>query len=158
MRPPKPKRWEDMGPIERSFARVVIKWSSRANAAVYRATGGRLGSKFMGGEDLLLLTTRGRKSGLPRTAPLIYLPDGDRLVVVASKGGWPEHPLWYDNLVAEPEVEVQVGGSTERRKARTAEGDERARLWASLVALYPPYEEYQSVTARQIPVVVLERR
>jgi deazaflavin-dependent oxidoreductase (nitroreductase family) len=129
-----------MSPTERAVARVVIKWSSRANALVYRLSGGRVGAKFMGGEDLLLLTTKGRASGLPRTAPLIYLRDGDALVVVASKGGWPEHPLWYGNLVAEPSVEVQVGGVSERRTARTAEGDERARLWERLVKLYPPYE------------------
>ena len=158
MRPPKPKRWEDMSPRERAFARVLIKWSSRANAWVYRVSGGRLGSRFLGGEELLLLTTRGRKSGLPRTAPLIFLRDGDAFVVVASKGGWPEHPLWYENLVADPIVDVQVGGVKEQRVARTATAEERARLWPQVVALYPSYADYQSVTPREIPVVLLEHR
>lgn len=147
-----------MSPRERAFARVLIKWSSRANAWVYRVSGGRLGSRFLGGEELLLLTTRGRKSGLPRTAPLIFLRDGDAFVVVASKGGWPEHPLWYENLVADPAVDVQVGDVKERRIARTATADERARLWPQVVELYPSYADYQSVTPREIPVVLLERQ
>lgn len=104
----------------------------------------------------LLLTTKGRKSGEPRSLPLIYGPAGKGWVVIASKGGMPNHPLWYENLVANPECEVQVGAKHARVRARVAEGAERERLWNEMVAIYPPYTAYQKATQRQIPVVVLE--
>lgn len=104
----------------------------------------------------LLLTTRGRKSGVPRPLPLIYGPAGKSYVVIASKGGMPKHPLWFENLVAEPTCEVQVGAKKLRARARVAEGAERTRLWAQMAELYPPYLTYQKSTERQIPVVVLD--
>ena len=114
----------------------------------------------LGGPGLLptlLLTTTGRKSGEPRALPLIYGEAGDAYVVVASKGGLPEHPLWFRNLEAQPECEVQVGRKRLRARARVAEGEERERLWARMAKLYPPYDEYQRRAAgRVIPVVVLE--
>jgi deazaflavin-dependent oxidoreductase (nitroreductase family) len=114
----------------------------------------------LGGPGLLptlLLTTTGRKSGEPRALPLIYGEAGDAYVVVASKGGLPEHPLWFRNLEAQPECEVQVGRKRLRARARVAEGEERERLWARMAKLYPPYDEYQQrAGARVIPVVVLE--
>ena len=143
MRPPKPKPWGELSSFERGAANVGIKWSSKLNVLLYRATGGRVGGRFLAGEPLLLLTTIGNKSKKRRTLPLIYLADGEDLVVVASKGGSPEHPDWYKNLVAEPRVEVQVGSRTEPRVAVTADAGERARLWPALCALYPPYQEYQ---------------
>ena len=106
----------------------------------------------------LLLTTKGRKTGAPRALPLIYGPAGDGYVVIASKGGMPKHPLWYENLVANPECEVQVGAKHLAARARVAEGEERERLWNSMVAIYPPYTTYQKATERTIPVVVLEPR
>lgn len=125
-----------------------------ANVWMFRKTGGKYANK-MQGAPLLLLTVRGRKSGKARTLPLIYLADGADLVVVASKGGWPDHPLWYKNLQANPSVEVQVGAQPKPMHARTANAEERSRLWPRLVALYGPYADYQSWSDREIPVVVL---
>src|SRR4051812_27932285 len=124
--------------------------------ALYRLSGGKVGGKF-GSAPVLLLTTTGRKSGKKRTAPLLYLAEGDDLVLVASKGGSPTHPSWFVNLRAQPEVEVQVGSKRERRRARVASGEERERLWQHLVELYSSYATYQTKTTREIPVVVLER-
>lgn len=122
----------------------------------YQATDGEEGHEWRG-TTALLLTTIGRKSGEPRTMPLIYQADGDNYVVVASKGGWEHHPLWYQNLQANPEVEVQVWGDRFKARARTAEGEERERLWKVMAAAWPQYDDYQKKTDRQIPVVVLER-
>jgi len=105
----------------------------------------------------LVLTTTGRKSGRPLTLPLIYGRAGDSYVVIASKGGAPQHPAWYLNLEANPEVEVQVKAERFRARARTASGAERAALWQQLVEIYHPYEKYQAATSREIPVVVLDR-
>jgi proline iminopeptidase len=104
-----------------------------------------------------LLTTTGRTSGESRTVPLIYAADGDRCIVVASKGGAPEHPSWYRNLTANPTVQVQVKGEKFRALARTVEGQERARCWAIASAQWPNYNEYVKRTTRMIPVVALER-
>jgi F420H(2)-dependent quinone reductase len=134
----------------------AVAFFGAVNRRLYRATGGKLGGK-MKGAPILLLTTKGRKSGKPRTAPLLYLREGDALAVVASEGGAPRHPAWFLNLQADPEVEVEVGRARERRRAREATGDERATLWQRLVELYPPYEIYQQKTERTIPVVLLER-
>lgn len=106
----------------------------------------------------LLLTTQGRRSGEPRMLPLIYGESETGHVIVASKGGAPIHPVWYLNLVEVPEVSVQVGAEKFRAKARTAEGDERASLWESMVAVYPAYQDYQARAGREIPVVVLEKQ
>jgi deazaflavin-dependent oxidoreductase (nitroreductase family) len=105
----------------------------------------------------LLLTTTGRKSGTPQLLPLIYGKTPTGYAVVASKGGAPEHPAWYRNLVAQPEVDVQVGADKFAARARTASGAERAALWKQMAALFPPYDAYQRRTEREIPVVVLER-
>jgi deazaflavin-dependent oxidoreductase (nitroreductase family) len=105
----------------------------------------------------LLLTTKGRKSGTPRPLPLIYGKAGESYVVIASKGGMPEHPLWFRNLEAEPVCDVQVASKRLRAKARVATGAERERLWKQMAAIYPPYDAYQkAATQRTIPVVVLD--
>ena len=104
----------------------------------------------------LLLTTTGRKSGEKYVFPLFYGEDGNSYIVVASKGGAPQHPNWYRNLVANPEVEVQVGPKTFKAKARTATGAERERLWEKALKFWPPYADYAKKTERQIPVVLLE--
>ncbi len=117
-------------------------------------------STHVGGPGLLptlLLTPKGRKSGEPRPLPLIYGKAGDSYVVIASKGGMPEHPLWFRNLEAEPICDVQVASKKLRARARVAEGAERERLWKQLAEIYPPYLDYQkSATTRTIPVVVLD--
>ena len=114
-----------------------------------------------GGEGLiptLLLTMKGRKSGRDISTPLIYGKHGSAYVVIASKGGAPDHPDWYKNLVANPMCHIQVGKQAYRAKARTATADERPKLWALLKEIYPPYDDYQrTAKGREIPVVVLEQ-
>jgi deazaflavin-dependent oxidoreductase (nitroreductase family) len=122
----------------------------------YRETGGAVGHIWKEGSTILLLTTTGRKTGKLTTTPLIYARDGDNYVIVASQGGAPRHPGWYRNLVKTPEVEVQVEDETFFARARTAEGEERERLWAKANEVWPHYAEYQTRTDRVIPVVVLE--
>ena len=124
---------------------------------VYRETGGEKGHDWKQGSKILLLTTTGRKTGQPRTTPLIYENADDKYVIVASKGGAPEHPGWYENLVKEPQVELQVKDEVFPARARTAHGEERERLWKLAAQQWPDYDEYQKKTDREIPVVVLER-
>ncbi len=124
---------------------------------VYRETNGEHGYEWRG-TTILLLTTVGRKSGEPRTTPLIHRTDGDRWVVVASKGGAPENPGWYENLQADPEATIQVKGEEIPVRASTAQGDERTRLWSLMAEVWPAYDDYQTKTAREIPVVVFSRR
>lgn len=135
---------------------LIFRAMSSLHTAFYRATGGAVGGA-MKGAPILLLTTSGRKSGKRRVTPLLYLRDGDDLVVVASKGGAPKHPAWYLNLRSAAEVEARLGRTTEPRRARTASPEERERLWPMLVGLYPGYAAYQEQTSREIPVVILER-
>ena len=123
----------------------------------YRETDGEEGHIWREGSTVLLLTTVGRNSGRESTTPLIYGMDGDNPVIVASKGGAPEHPGWYRNLVKNPAAHVQILGETFPVRARDAEGDERERLWTMMNGIWPHYAEYQEKTDREIPVVVLER-
>ena len=122
----------------------------------YRETGGEVGHIWREDATVLLLTTTGRQSGKPRTTPLIYAQDGDRYVIIASKGGAPEHPGWYRNLEKTPGVELQVGARVFPARARTASGEERELLWRKANAVWPHYDEYAQKTDREIPVVVLE--
>ena len=121
----------------------------------YEATGGRVGHDWNGAHCLILHTVA-RKSGQARKFPLIYGRDGDDYVVVASKGGAPDHPGWYKNILANPEVEVQVGPKTVKARARTVSGAERQKLWDDAVKWWPPYVDYQKKTQREIPVVMLD--
>lgn len=123
----------------------------------YRETDGEVGHIWRRGSKILLLTTKGRNSGEPRTTPLIYEAAGDDYVVVASKGGEDEHPGWYRNLAKDGRVELQVKDQVFPARARTASGEERARLWKLAAQQWPDYDEYQKKTDREIPVVVLER-
>jgi proline iminopeptidase len=123
----------------------------------YRETGGEVGHLWKRGSKVLLLTTKGRKTGKATTTPLIYESDGENYVVVASKGGAPEHPGWYRNLVKSPDVELQVKDDVFIARARVAEGPERERLWKLVNEQWPDYDAYQQRTDREIPVVVLER-
>lgn len=124
---------------------------------VYRETGGEHGYEWRG-TTILLLTTLGRRSGEPRTMPLIHRTDGDRWVVVASKGGWSHNPLWFENLVSNPDASIQVRDEEIAVRASVAEGEERARLWKLMTEVWPAYDDYQQKTDREIPVVVLTRR
>lgn len=140
----------------------IMKWMSRVNVAAYRATGGRVGGKwrvgsaFPWGIPVCLVTTTGRKTGQPRTAPLLFLEDGDKVVLVASQGGMAKHPLWFRNIQANPEVIVQIKSRVRKMHARVATDTERAAYWPRLVEMYPDFDNYQSWTDRVIPVVVCE--
>jgi deazaflavin-dependent oxidoreductase (nitroreductase family) len=122
----------------------------------YLDSGGRDGHIWEG-VTTLLLTTTGRRSGQPRTTPLIYGRAGERYLVVASRGGAPKHPDWYQNLVAQPVVQVQVMADRFSARARTATAAEKPALWKTMISIWPPYDEYQTRTSREIPVVILER-
>jgi deazaflavin-dependent oxidoreductase (nitroreductase family) len=122
----------------------------------FRANDGKVGGDFAGA-PLLLLTTTGAKSGQQRTSPVVYTTDGDRLVVIASYAGRPTNPLWFTNLVANPEVTVEIPGETFAARAVVAGVDDRDRLYAAQAAQMPAFAEYQAKTTRTIPVVTLER-
>lgn len=136
----------------------VFNGSTKAHVAAFRLSGGRVGGRFYGAPCLLLHHT-GAKSGKQRVSPLLYMPDGERMVIVASKGGYTKNPGWYHNLKAHPDTAVEL--PKEGRvavRARVAVGEERRELWPRVVDLYAGYAEYQDSTSREIPVVVLERR
>lgn len=123
----------------------------------FRANGGKVGG-FWEGRPLLLLTTTGAKSGRRHTTPTMYLADGNRLLVFATKAGLPTNPDWYYNLLAHPEVTVEVGTETYEANATVLTGEERDRLYARQAELYPQFSEYEAKTTRTIPVIALERR
>jgi deazaflavin-dependent oxidoreductase (nitroreductase family) len=123
----------------------------------YQETDGELGHDWREGSSVLLLTTTGRKTGEQRTTPLIYGRSGEDYLIVASKGGAPEPPGWYVNLLDNPEVHVQVLADRFTARARTASPEEKPEMWRTMVREWPHYEEYQTKTDREIPVVVLER-
>jgi deazaflavin-dependent oxidoreductase (nitroreductase family) len=134
---------------------TIINLGSRIDTRLIRATGGRYNTTFAW--PCLLLTTKGARTGKPRTTPLVYVRDGDSLVLIASRGGNPRHPAWYMNLRANPEVEILLDGKTARYVARDAEGEERERLWRKAVGVYSGYEKYRRrAGGRKIPVVVLD--
>jgi F420H(2)-dependent quinone reductase len=124
----------------------------------YRLSGGIIGHRFPGSPPMLLLDHVGAKSGVRRTIPLVYVEDGDDVVLVASKGGHPKNPAWYHNLRANPDTTVQIGRERRPVRARVATREERKRLWPKAVATYSGYRDYQKRTAREIPLVILEHR
>ena len=130
----------------------------KGHTIAYRATRGVVGHRFPGAPPMLLLDHVGAKSGTRRTSPLVYVRDGDDVVIVASKGGHPKHPAWYHNLRAHPDTVVQIGGERRPVRARVAGADERGRLWDRALQTYGGYRDYQRRTDREIPLVVLERR
>jgi F420H(2)-dependent quinone reductase len=154
----KPKGLDDPGTVK--FMKVM----AAVNVWLYRRTGGRLGSHWRIGAGfrdpvpICLVEHTGQNTGLARTTPLVYLADGDRIVVVASQAGRPENPQWFHNVVADPAVTVQIGRQKLAMRAHVADETERSLLWPKLVALYADYASYQSWTDRVIPVVVLEPR
>jgi deazaflavin-dependent oxidoreductase (nitroreductase family) len=142
------KFWKRIG--ESSFYKNMGKLHTR----IYRWSGGRIGHKT-GPVRNLLLTTTGRKTGQPRTCPLTYFVDQRRLVLIASNGGNEKHPVWYLNLQANPQATVEVGPKKRTVTATTATAEERARLWSAAVRMNPQYAVYESITSREIPVVIL---
>jgi len=141
-----------MAAIRKSKA-VELFW--KVHRFLYRVSGGRIGGRVIG-MPVLMLTTKGRKSGEPRSNVLTYVAKGDAFVVYASYAGEPNHPAWWLNLVADPHATVQRGQEVVPVVAREAEGQERAELWADVLRVAPDYAEYEKRTTRRIPVVVLE--
>ena len=137
--------------------RRLLKFIAVTHEFCYRASDGRLGASLLG-RPMLLLITRGRKTGRKRTAPLQYMPDGDDFVAIASYGGNISDPEWYLNLRTTPDVEVQAGRRRFRMRAETATGEERERIWKAAVDFYPGYANYQKEVERTIPVVVLRKQ
>jgi deazaflavin-dependent oxidoreductase (nitroreductase family) len=132
-----------------------IKRIGKIHAWLYRATGGIIGSR-VDGLDILLLTTIGERSGRARCVPLPYFRDGARYLLVASFGGNPKNPAWLSNLIAKPDVQLQLGRRRWHARAQLAQGQERDRLWGAITYEYPRYLAYQTKTARIIPIVVIE--
>ncbi len=148
-------RARPMTPFQERLGRLTVQWMTGMNNVAYRLSAGRVAGQVPSGAPICLLTTSGRRSRRRRTVPLLYVPDRDRLVVVASRGGMGSHPAWYLNLLADPDVTVQVGSSIRRMQARDATPAERSRLWPALTAAYPHFDAYQTRTSRRIPVVIL---
>lgn len=142
--------------VDRSWP--VLRRLMGVHSLVYRATNGLVGHRIPGLAPMLLLDHVGAKSGIRRTIPLLYISDGDDLVVVASKGGYPRHPAWFHNLRANPDTTVQVGSERRAVHSRVATPQERERLWPHVVDAYSGYADYQARTGREIPLVILERR
>lgn len=145
-----------MGAADRAWP--ILRGLAAGHTAVYRASRGRIGHRFPGAPPMLLLEHVGARSGVRRTTPLVYIRDGEDVVIVASKGGHPRHPAWFHNLRAHPDAKVQVGPERRAVRARVATTAERKRLWPQAVATYAGYEGYRRRTEREIPLVVLEPR
>ena len=137
------------GPVK-----LALKLGSGVHAGVYRATKGKLFGR-MGKSPILLLNTVGRKSGKKRATPLLYVMDGENFVLIASKGGAPTHPAWYLNLMANPDVTVEVRDREVQVRAEEVHGEEKTRLWQKMVEMYPTYDDYQTKTEREIPLLIL---
>jgi F420H(2)-dependent quinone reductase len=136
----------------------LFNTSVKGHTAIFRLTGGRVGGRMVGG-PILLLHHVGAKSGKRRISPLLYLPDGERMVIVASKGGYTKHPGWFHNLKANPDTTVEVPREGKVAvRAREASAAEREDLWPRVVDLYQGYATYQRSTSREIPLVILDRR
>jgi deazaflavin-dependent oxidoreductase (nitroreductase family) len=140
-----------------SLGATGLRWIGRLNVPLYRLSGGRIGSR-VGRAPVLLLTTSGRKSGQPRTAPVVYLRDGERLIVIGSNAGNEKTPAWSLNLKASPDAEIEIGRKRQRVRARVAEGEERAELWRKHNEQYAGFDDYAARTDRDIAVFVLEPR
>jgi F420H(2)-dependent quinone reductase len=142
--------------VERSWP--VLTRLMKGHAVVYRATRGVIGHRIPGVPPMLLLDHVGAKSGAKRTTPLLYLQDGEDVVIVASKGGHPRHPAWFHNLQAHPDTTIQIGARCWPVHAHMADPQERERLWPQVVDMYGSYADYQRRASREIPLVILEPR
>jgi deazaflavin-dependent oxidoreductase (nitroreductase family) len=136
----------------------VLRRLMGGHAAVYRATNGLIGHRFPGSPPVLLVDHVGARSGKRRTSPLVYAEDGENVILIASKGGYPKNPAWFHNLVAHPETSIQIGSRRRDVRARVADPEEHERLWPKVVEVYSGYDDYQRRTEREIPLVILEPR
>ena len=139
-----------MNPLQRILRNAFV----RLHAALYRASNGRVGG-HLAGLEVLLLTTTGRRSGMRRTIPLGHIREGEAYVVIASNGGQDQHPAWYLNLRGDPHAQIRLGARTFDVVAEPARGEQRARLWARVIAAGPRYAGYATATTREIPLVLL---
>ena len=152
-------RRADVQPIKDSqvpIVRFFMRWATRLNVAVFRASKGRLMNRFIGGYPVCIVTTTGAKSGKTRRIALIHLPHGENKLLVASQGGMNRNPVWYHNIVAHPEVMIMVDGAEKGYRARKVSDQEKRELWPHLLSLYPDFDEYQARTDRNIPVFSCE--
>lgn len=145
-----------MTAFQERLGRFIVQTMTGPNNVVYRLSNGRVAGRTPSGAPICLVTTVGRKTGRARTVPLVYVTDGDRIVVVASKGGMSTHPAWYLNLQADPRATLHIGSSRRAVRARPATATERGDLWPQLVAVYGLFNAYQARTDRDLPLVVLE--
>jgi F420H(2)-dependent quinone reductase len=152
-RPLKPKQIDSLNSQKVGTA---IKWMSKAQTFIFKKTNGKFGNKFLKGTEVGILTTVGRKSGEPRDSPLLFLQEGQRIVLVASQGGRATNPMWYLNLVANPNVTFQTKGGLLKLVARDATDLERDEYWPKLDAMYPDFVNYRSYTDRKIPIVICD--
>ena len=152
-RPLSPKQIES---LNSKGVGTAIKWMSRAQTWLFKKTNGRLGDKFLHGAEVGILTTTGRKSGELRDSPLLYLQEGERIVLVASQGGRDTNPMWYLNLRANPKVSFQTKHETLTLTARDATDAERDEYWPKLDAMYADFVNYRSYTERKIPIVICD--
>lgn len=152
-RPLKPKQIEG---LNSGLVGTGIKWMSKAQTWIFKKTNGKLGNKFLKGTEVGILTTIGRKSGEPRDSPLLFLQEGSRIVLVASQGGRANHPMWYLNLKANPQITFQSKAGTSTLTARDATEPERDEYWPKLDAMYPDFANYRSYTDRKIPIVICD--
>lgn len=162
-KPPKPLSPKQVEGLNSNAVGTGIKWMSRFNTWVYKATGGRLGAKWRGGSNRFsapppvgILTTIGRKSGEPRHSPLLFLREGNRIVLVASQGGRATNPMWYLNIQANPAVTFQYKSEKMNLVARDATDAERDQYWPKLDAIYPDFANYRSYTDRKIPILICD--
>jgi F420H(2)-dependent quinone reductase len=152
-RPLKPKQIESLNSAKVGTA---IKWMSKAQTWVFKKTNGKLGNKFLKGSEVGILTTIGRKSGEARDSPLLFLQEGERIVLVASQGGRATNPMWYLNLVANPRVTFQTKTGLFQLTAREATSTERDEYWPKLDAMYADFVNYRSYTDREIPIIICD--
>jgi deazaflavin-dependent oxidoreductase (nitroreductase family) len=143
-----------MASLTSRVGNVMGRALNKTHSSVYRRSDGRVWGTMFGG-PILLLNTMGRKSGQRRTNPLLYVMDGEDFVLIASNGGAPSHPAWYLNLMANPDATVEVGDRKLRVRAEEVDGEEKARLWQKMVDMYSSYDDYQTKTKREIPLLVL---
>ncbi|MFB1294630.1 nitroreductase family deazaflavin-dependent oxidoreductase [Mycobacterium sp. pW049] len=162
-KPPKPLSPKQVEGLNSKAVGTGIKWMSKLNTWAYKATGGRLGAKWRGGSNRFsapppvgILTTIGRKSGEPRESPLLFLREGNRIVLVASQGGRATNPMWYLNIQANPAVTFQYKSEKLKLVARDATDAERDQYWPKLDAIYPDFQNYRSYTDRKIPILICD--
>jgi deazaflavin-dependent oxidoreductase (nitroreductase family) len=150
------KPLKPFSPFQERIAKPVIRVLTRLNTLAYRASGGKIAGKWTHGEPMLLLTTIGRKSGEPRTVTLVFMRDGERLLVVGSQAGLSTDPLWMKNAEANPDVTVEIGSDKRKMRARRGTPEEKAHYWPALCAMNSDYSDYQSRTTRDIPILLLD--